>query len=72
MARTKIYMNKRQGPDDFTNEHDCSFCDSYVPQVITLTPKLLICKTCLQRFIDELDANMIEDIKKGERDGAAS
>jgi hypothetical protein len=60
----KILVNKRQGPDDFTNEHNCSFCDSYVPQVIVIKPNLFICKTCLYRFIEKLDAKMIADIKE--------
>jgi hypothetical protein len=61
-----IYRNKRRGPNDFSQVMDCSFCDSYVPQVLELVtknnpngPKPLICRSCLDRFAQELDQNMV-------------
>lgn len=64
MEKATIYRNKRKGPDDFSMEHFCDFCDKYVNQVIRIPRTFLkineslICRNCLLELVKQLDENM--------------
>lgn len=71
----EILRNERPEPNVFQNKHNCDFCDDFVPQVITFeiavgqtfkTAKqtMFVCSGCLQKMIDRLNKNMVDNFQK--------
>jgi len=57
--------NKRIAKNDFSMDHPCSFCESFVTAVVQI-PKtdLLACKGCLTNMILAIDKEIGRGIKK--------
>lgn len=60
----EIFRNERPEPNVFKNKYDCDFCDDFISQVIFIDNHIFICAGCLQKMIDRLNKNMVDNFQK--------
>jgi len=69
LSKAKVISNPRPEPNVFENVNaSCSFCSSYVPQVVEIPnvrefdifkSRVFICRLCLDRLCNQLDKAMV-------------